>query len=120
MNVHYTGRQQSVTSFVRKQVETRLNKLKKLFGPRPSPEAHVILEQERHLHCVEITVNLRDHAIVGAAQANNLRQSVDDALDHLEKQALRQKARWRVKNRHARPMATRSIRTLAERADQAA
>jgi ribosomal subunit interface protein len=115
VNVHYTGRQQSVTPQVRKQVEARLKKIQKIFGPRPAMETHVILKFERYLHRTEITVNFFDHAIVGAAEAKNLRESVDDALDRLEKQALKDKTRWRVKTRHARPVATRSIRTLGER-----
>jgi ribosomal subunit interface protein len=112
VNVSYTGRQQEVTPFVRKQVETRLTKLSKILGPRPTLETHVILAQERHLTLVEITVNLNDHAIVGAAGKRTLRESLTAALEHLEKQVLKQKARWRVTHRHARPQAARSIRTL--------
>jgi len=115
MNVLYTGRQQSITERVRKQVEPRLDKLQKIFGTRTAPEARVILELERHLHCVEITVTWRDQSTVGAGEAAELREAIAGALDHLEKQALKQKARWRVKNRHAHPVAARSIRTLDSR-----
>ena len=120
MNVSYTGRQQEVTPFVRKQVETRLTKLAKILGPRPALETHVILAQERHLILVEITLNLNDHAIVGAAGKRNLRESLRAALEHLEKQVLKQKSRWRVTHRHARPQDARSIRTLGARTLKAA
>ena len=113
MNVHYTGRQQEVTPFVRKQVESRLKKLSKILGPRPALETRVILTQERHLILVEITVNLHDHAIVGVSETPHLRVSLTEALERLEKQALKHKTRWRVTRRHSRPQAARSIRTLA-------
>jgi ribosomal subunit interface protein len=112
MNVHYTGRQQEVTPFVRKQVESRLKKLCKILGPRPAMETRVILAQERHLILVEITVNLNDQAIVGAAEMPNLRDSLSAALEHLEKQVLKQRTRWRVTHRRPRPESARSIRTL--------
>jgi ribosomal subunit interface protein len=112
MNVHYTGRQQSVTPEVRKQVEARLDKLQKVFGPRTKPETHVILGHERHLHTAEITLNVHDHTIVGTAETANEAEALTLALDHLEKQALRQKAKWRAKTRHGNAVSARSIRTL--------
>ena len=112
MNIHYTGRNLEVPTVVRQEVETRLKKLQKVLGPRPSMETRVIVAKERHLLMVEITVNLRDHAVVGVGSTPELRVSLDEALDRLEKQALKHKTRLRVKKRHARPVAARSIRTL--------
>ena len=113
MNIHYTGRHLEVSPVVRKQVESRLRKLKKILGPRPAMETRVILSHERYLYGVEIVVNLRDAPLVGAAETPDLEISLSDALDRLEKQALKHKARLRVKKRHARPEQSRSIRTLA-------
>ena len=112
MNIHYTGRNLEVPDVVRREVEAKLKKLKKVLGPRPAMETHVILVRQRHLLEVEITVNLRDHALVGAASTPDLLISLDEALDRLERQALKHKARLRVKKRHLRPLAARSIRTL--------
>jgi ribosome-associated translation inhibitor RaiA len=92
-------------------VESRLKKLIKILGPRPPLETRVILAQERHLIQVEITINLNDQAIVGAAEMPHLRDSLSAALEHLEKQVLKQRARWRVTHRRARPVSERSIRT---------
>jgi len=115
VNVHYTGRQQEVTPFVRKQVESRLKKLVKILGPRPALETRVILAHERHLVLVEITVNVNNHAIVGMSETPHLKVSLAEALERLEKQALKNKARWRVSSRHAHPASARSIRTLQPR-----
>ncbi len=115
MNVHYTGRNLEIPTVVRKEVESRLKKLQKVVGPRPSMETRVIVAKERHLMMVEITVNLRDHAVVGVGSTRELRASVDEALDRLEKQALKHKTRLRVKKRHVHPTAARSIRTMGTR-----
>jgi putative sigma-54 modulation protein len=119
MNIHYTGRNLEVPPQVAKIVQSRLSKLKKILGPRPAMETHVILSLVRHVYRVEITVNLRDHAVVGVAETPELNASLKDALDRLEKQAMKHKARLRVKKRHARPQVARSIRTLALRAEVA-
>ena len=113
MNIHYTGRQVEVDPSINKQVEMRIQKLKKILGPRPALETHVILSQMRGRYNVEVTVNLRNHSLVGSGGGPDLKPSMRDALDKLEKQALKHKARLRVSKRHAHPAASRSIRTLA-------
>ena len=109
MNVHYTGRQESITPVVRKQVETRLQKLQRVLGPRAVMETRVILSGERHLHRVEVHVNFHEHALLGEAETADLETSLGKALDHLESQALKQKARWRDKTRRKRPASLRSL-----------
>ena len=110
MNVHYTGRQESITPIVRKQVETRLKKLQKVMGPREVMETRVILTLERHLHRAEIHVNVHEHALLGDAETPELMISLKLALDNLETQALKQKARWRDKTRRKRPASLRNLR----------
>ena len=114
MKIHYTGRNLEVPPVVSKEVENKLKKLQKVLGPRPTMETHVILTKERHLLEVEITANLRDHVLVGLGSTPDLRASLHEALDHLERQALKLKARLRVKNRHVKPAAARSIRTMKD------
>ncbi len=48
MNVEYTGRQYEIPSTVRKEVETGLNKIRKILGDRF--ETKVILAVEKHRH----------------------------------------------------------------------
>ncbi len=113
MNIHYTGRNVDVVPAVQHQVESRLRKLKKILGPRPTLETHVILCLTRRQYDVDITVNLRDHAIVGSAEGMDLGLALKGALDNLERQALKHKARLRVTKRRMHPQSARSIRTLA-------
>jgi putative sigma-54 modulation protein len=99
MNVEYTGRQYEIPSAIRKEVETGLNKIRKILGDRF--ETKVILAVEKHRHKAEITINPPNGPIVGAAQAHDMVAAVNNALDHLHKQALKYKTKWLSKKRKA-------------------
>jgi putative sigma-54 modulation protein len=100
MNVEYTGRQFEVTPAIRKEVETGLTKIRKILGDKF--EAHVILAVEKHRHKAEITISPRNGPLVGLAQAKDMTIAVSEALDHLEKQAVKYKKRWQSKRLSAR------------------
>jgi putative sigma-54 modulation protein len=97
MNVEYTGRQFEVTPAIRKQVEHGLAKLTKIVGQ--NFESHVILASEKYRYIAEITVIVRDKPLVGVGQATEMIAAVGDALDRVERQALKYKGRWRAKKR---------------------
>jgi putative sigma-54 modulation protein len=100
MNVEYTGRQYEVTNAIRKEVETGLTKIRKILGDKF--ETKVILAVEKHRHKAEITINPRNGPLVGLAQAKDMTIAVNEALDHLEKQAIKHKTKWQSKKRSAR------------------
>lgn len=100
MNVEYTGRQYEVTNAIRREVETGLTKIRKILGDRF--ETKVILAVEKHRHKAEITISPRNGPLVGLAQAKDMSIAVNEALDHLEKQAIKYKTRWQAKKRSAR------------------
>jgi putative sigma-54 modulation protein len=100
VNVEYTGRHYEITPAIRKEVETGLTKLRKILGDRF--ETHVILAVEKHRHKAEITISPRNGPLVGLAQAKDMAIAVSQALDHLEKQAVKYKTKWQSKKRSAR------------------
>jgi putative sigma-54 modulation protein len=100
MNVEYTGRHFEVTAAIRKEVETGLTKIRKILGDKF--ETKVILAVEKHRHKAEITISPRNGPIVGLAQAKDMLIAVSEALEHLEKQALKYKTKWVSKKRAAR------------------
>src|SRR5947208_6610222 len=99
MNVEYTGRHYEITPIIRKSVETGLTKIRKSLGDKF--EAKVVLAVEKHRHKAEITISPRNGPIVGLAQANDMLAAVNEALDHLQKQALKYKTKWISKKRKA-------------------
>lgn len=99
MNIEYTGRQYEIPNSIRKEVETGLNKIRKILGDRF--ETKVILAVEKHRHKAEITIDPPNGPIVGRAQAHDMISAVNSALDHLHKQALKYKTKWLSKKRKA-------------------
>ncbi|HYW37083.1 MAG TPA: ribosome-associated translation inhibitor RaiA [Terriglobales bacterium] len=99
MNVEYTARKYEITPTIRKEVETGLNKIRKILGDRF--ESKVILAVEKRQHKAEITINPPNGPIVGLAQTTDMMSAVNEALDHLQKQALKHKTKWLSKKRKA-------------------
>jgi putative sigma-54 modulation protein len=99
MNVEYTARKYEITPTIRKEVETGLNKIRKILGDRF--ETKVILAVEKRRHKAEITINPPNGPIVGLAQTTDMMSAVNEALDHLQKQALKHKTKWLSKKRKA-------------------
>jgi putative sigma-54 modulation protein len=100
VNVEYTGRHYEITPTIRKEVETGLGKIRKILGDRF--EAKAVLAVEKHRHKAEITISPRNGPLVGLAQAKDMTIAVNEALDHLEKQAVKYKTKWESKKRSAR------------------
>lgn len=93
MNVEYTGRQFEITPAIRKIVETGLTKLSKILGD--SFKSKVILTAEKSRRIAEITITRRNKPIVGLAQSQDMTAAIAEALDHIEKQALKHNGRKR-------------------------
>ncbi len=99
MNVEYTARKYELNSNIRKEVETGLNKIRRILGDRF--ETKVVLAVEKRRHKAEITINPPNGPIVGLAQTGDMISAVNEALDHLQKQALKYKTKWLSKKRKA-------------------
>jgi putative sigma-54 modulation protein len=100
MSFEVTGRQYEVTPAIRKQLEHGLSKLEKILGT--TFDTHVILATEKHRSIAEITVTVRNHPIVGIAERGDMTVAVGEALDRIERQAVKYKGRTRTKKRNAR------------------
>ena len=98
MNVEFTGRHFEVPPAIRKEVETRLTKIRKILGDKF--ETKVILSVEKRRHKAEITITPRNGPLVSEAQAGDMPSAVNEAFEHLEKQAVKYKTRWRTQKRH--------------------
>ncbi|HKM86830.1 MAG TPA: ribosome-associated translation inhibitor RaiA [Terriglobales bacterium] len=97
--MEYTARKYELTPTIRREVETGLNKIRKILGDRF--ETKVILAVEKRRHKAEITINPPNGPIVGLAQTTDMMSAVNEALDHLQKQAVKYKTKWLSKKRKA-------------------
>jgi putative sigma-54 modulation protein len=104
MNVEYTGRQVEITPALRKQVERGLKKFTKIIGD--NFESKVVLTVEKHRNVADVTViSPSRNPVVGLAEAKDMASAIDGALEHIERQLLKNKGRWRNLKRQPRDKA---------------
>jgi putative sigma-54 modulation protein len=103
MNVEFTGRQYEVTPAVRRHVQNGLEKISKILGD--SFDTHVVLSTEKHRHIAEITVTVRANSLVGLAEANDMIQAVNEAIEKIDRQAVKYRTKFKAKKRIARKAA---------------
>jgi putative sigma-54 modulation protein len=99
MNVTYTGKLEKFYPAQTEKIEARFKKLAKLLDGKGEKISHVILTSKRGVQSAEITVNYLDHALVGAAKDGDQFTAIASALDKLEKQVLKIRAKRRGVNK---------------------
>jgi putative sigma-54 modulation protein len=102
MRLTYTGRQVELAPAQLRKIEGQVTKLGKLLDGKDEREAHVILSLERRLHRAEISVNYHNHPLVGIAEDLDMFTSIHSAIQKLEKQAIKVRAKWRDTKRTPR------------------
>lgn len=102
MKIAYTGRQVELAPAQLRKLEARFAKVGKLLDGKEEREAHVVLALERHLHNAEITVNFHNRQLVGAGADADLFTAIHEAIEKLEKQALKVRTKWRDTTRQPR------------------
>jgi putative sigma-54 modulation protein len=85
-----------------RKIQGRAAKLAKFLDGKGEREAHVILGLERGRHTAEITVNYFDHPLVGAAADQDMSTAIHAAIEKLEKQAIKVRAKRRDTKRTPR------------------
>ena len=109
MKVIYSGKTKAFTPELEEKVSAKLRKLSKFVEKRGEREVHLMHQVERHLHKVEIVMNLYDHALVGDGADADLPTAMNQAMEKLEKQLLKLRTRWRDTHR-----AAKSVRSSKE------
>lgn len=95
MHITYTGRQVELAPAQLQKIKARMDKLGKLLDGKDEREAHVVLSHERHLHRAEISVNYHNHPLVCLGESADLFNAIHSAIEKLEKQAIKVRAKWR-------------------------
>ena len=118
MKVSYRGIQDELPPKLQEKLDAKFAKLSKLLEKRGEKEAHVVVTTERHLHHAEITMQFYDHQLVGIGSDGDLLGRDDRRLEKLEKQAVKQRAKWRGKARRADSPESRRGRSRGRRPQQ--
>ncbi|MBV9301206.1 MAG: ribosome-associated translation inhibitor RaiA [Acidobacteriaceae bacterium] len=99
MKLIYSGKTKEFTPEVERKITAKLAKLSKMIEQRGEREAHVTHRVERHLHRVEIVMQVYDHALIGEAADADLATAFQQAADSLGKQIVKMRNRWRDMHR---------------------
>ena len=106
MKITYTGMHGDLPPKLQEKLDTKFSKLSKMVDQRGEKGAHVVVTSERHLHNAEITMQFYDHQLVGIGSDADLFTALAQALEKLEKQAVKHRAKWREKTRRSEPRKT--------------
>jgi len=87
----FTFRNMESTQALREHALDKLAKLDKYL--MKSGTAHVIFNVEGARHVAEITLHVMGHSVIGIGQSNDMYSSVDEAVDRIKKQMIREKER---------------------------
>jgi putative sigma-54 modulation protein len=88
---------------VRRHVQNGLEKISKILGD--SFDTHVVLSIEKHRHIAEITVTVRANSLVGLAEANDMLLAVNEAIEKIDRQAVKYRTKFKAKKRIQRKAA---------------
>jgi putative sigma-54 modulation protein len=99
MKVTYKGMPHSLPAKIQQKLDGKFAKIAKLLDGRGEREAHVIVAQERRMCRAEVTVQFYDHQLVGNGSDSDLFTALSAALEKLDAQAVKQRAKWRATHR---------------------
>jgi|SRR5579863_4718871 len=120
MRITYTGRKVELAPAQLRKIEAQFAKLGKMLDGKDEREAHVILSHERHLHRAEISVNYHNHPLVGLAENPDVFTALHSAIQKMEKQAIKVRAKWRDNKRTPRKTSAEPGAAAPEAAETAA
>ena len=99
MKVSYRGIEKELPAKVQAKLDVKFAKLSKMLEKRGEKEAHVVITSTRHLRKAEITIQFYDHQLVGMGSDGDLFAAMSQAIEKLEKQALKTRAKWLEKRK---------------------
>lgn len=101
MNVSYKGIKKELSPKLQEKLDAKFAKISKLLEKRGEKEAHVVVTSQNRLHKAEITMQFYGHPLVGIASDADLFNALSGALDKLDKQAVKNCAKYRAKARRS-------------------
>jgi putative sigma-54 modulation protein len=101
MNVIYRGIKKDLSPKMQEKLSAKFAKISKLTEKRGEQEAHVVVSAENRMHKAEITMVFYGHPLVGIATDADLFTALNGALDKLDKQAVKNCAKYRAKARRS-------------------
>lgn len=109
MQVTYTGLHHNLDPKVQAKLDAKFSKLSKLLDGRGEHKAHVIVSHQKRTFRAEVTVPFFDREFVGIGSGTDLFKALAIALEKLDAQAVKQRAKWRATHRRGPKPETPSL-----------
>ena len=113
MQVTYTGLHNNLDPKVQAKLDAKFSKLSKLLDGRGEHKAHVIVSHQKRSYRAEVTVPFYGHEFVGLGSGEDLFKALSIALEKLDAQAVKQRAKWRATHRRQTKPETPSVQPEA-------
>jgi ribosome-associated translation inhibitor RaiA len=108
MKVTFTGKQEKLAAAQERKLATAFGNLGKLIERKSERAAQVALSTQRHKQIAEVRVHFYDQTLVGEGAAYDQFAALMEAVENVEKQAQKARAKWREAKRET---PTRKVKT---------
>ena len=98
MDVEYTGRQTAVTKKIKQQTEAGLARIEQIVDQVGGVQVTLTADKRRQI--ADIRIQTRSQKLVATCEADDMETALRDALDKIERQAVRHKKRTATIKRH--------------------
>lgn len=112
MKVEFTGRHVTVTATIKKHTREHLKKIEKILDFDSAGKVQVILEVEKQRHKAEIVFSWRDSVLTAEAETDDMYTAITQAIDKLERQAMKLKGKKTIQKRHAKSPAEEEAKPI--------
>ncbi len=111
MRITFTGKQEKLAPTQERKLATAFARLSKLIERKGERAALVALSSQRHLQMAEVRLNFFDQTMIGEGKGVDQFTAVMEAVENVERQALKSREKWRDAKRET---PTRKARSTGE------
>ena len=98
MRIAFTFRNLEPSEGIKRYASEKIGKLQKYL--RAPLDAEVTVATERHLHCIDVSVNVDGKRFAGREESEDMYASIDMVIDKIDRQVRDSKAAETNKKRH--------------------
>ncbi len=99
MRITFTGKQDKLAPTQERKLATAFARLSKLIERNGERAALVALSSQRHLQMAEVRLNFFDQTMIGEGKGADQFTAVMEAVENVERQALKSREKWRDSKR---------------------
>jgi putative sigma-54 modulation protein len=111
MRITFTGKQEKLAPTQERKLATAFARLSKLIERGGEKAALVALSSQRHRQMAEVRVNFYDQTMIGEGKGADQFTALMEAVENVERQALKSREKWRDSKRET---PTRKARSTGE------